>query len=63
MTSNILIGISKAAQILRWRYGRTYDAALAGTFGPLERIEGRLFVAREAVEAYASGTATPAGGQ
>ena len=61
--SDILIGISKAAQILRWRYGRTYDAALAGTFGPVVRMEGRLYVAREAVEAYASGTATPAGSE
>lgn len=44
-----VISLSIAAELLRWRYRRTYDAALAGLLGALERREGRLFVSRSAV--------------
>lgn len=48
----ILIGISKAATLLGWKYGRIYSAVLEGRFGEVTRIDGSLHIERTAVERY-----------
>lgn len=46
-----LASVPEVAVARRWNYQRAYSAVLKGTFGPPVRLDGRLFVSRQAVEA------------
>ena len=45
-----LVSVPEVALAKQWRYQRAYDAVLRGSFGLPVRVDGRLFVRREAVE-------------